>query len=416
MVFGARGSTPAADGAARVAELLRSHRYTDGLAFVTPGTPTNNTAGAPSGFNSLEHHYQTSPTADAPDFKAGDGSNRDIFARALGIDHALFAHVPGSAIPEQRDAYHMNTLLWKASLGYALEHLLEGPGSPSADAIRMGREHFASYVRGRGPLPAIRVGRQPYGLLPAISFDRWQPREGGPIDAPLHRFLLSARDIWRRGLATIPRVPLSDDPSSELVRVLAMTPEAVGFTTRRAARLAQVAVGTTPAPAATGSTRALDLAKRLGITWTPRAMRTLLAVQPPAGRIAGGIVQQLGDGDAAETLSESDPPTPNQLQLMAADGYRAIPTGSTTPATTPAQTLLQLLAQHAERHEYLGAAYRILAQRGAATAAERREPDLVDGNDPSPWSLLAKTITDQWRHQNARRPPRWAESVAARRA
>jgi hypothetical protein len=292
VVFGARGTTSANDGAARVAEVLRSHRYTDGLAFITQGTPTNNTADAASGFNSLEQLYQTSPTASAPSYTIGDGSNRDVFARSLGIDDVPFARVPGSASPEQRDAYHMNTLLWKAGLGYALDYLLEGPGAPSPDAIRLGREHFASFVRGRGPLPAIRVGRQPFGLLPAISFDRWKPREGGAIDVPLQRFLYAARDVWRTSLAAIPRVPLSADPSVELLRVLAMTPGAAGYRTRRAARLIQVATGATPSAAPTGSTRALELARRLGVTWTPRDIRTLVALQPPPARISGGIVQK----------------------------------------------------------------------------------------------------------------------------
>ena len=393
VVFGARGSTPAADGAARVTEILRAHRYTDGLAFVGQGTPTNNTAGAPSGFSSLEDHYRTSPTADPPGFEAGDGSNRDVFARALGVDDVLLARVPGAALPEQRDAYHMNTLLWKASLGYALDHLLEGPNSPSADAIQRGREHFASFVRGRGPLPVIRVGRQPYGVLPAISLDRWQPREGGAIDAPLQRAVLAARKVWRDGLAAIPRVPLSADPPAELVRVLAMTPVGVGLTTRRAARLAQMATGTTPPAAAVGSTGVLALARSLGVTWTPRAIRTMLAVQPAPSRITGGIVQKVVGDSATETLSETGPPTPNHLQAMAADGYRAVPDTGATATLPPAETLLQLIARHAERHEYLGAAWRILARRNAATAADRREPDLTDGSGASPWSLLSKTIT-----------------------
>jgi hypothetical protein len=391
LVFGARGTLAAADGAARIEDLLRAHRYTDGLSFVTQGTPTNNTAAASSGFDSLADQYQTSPTAAAPPYAAGDGSNRDVLARALGIDDAILARVAGSAAPEQRDAYHMNTLLWKAGLGYALEHLMEGPNAPSADDIRLGREHFSSYVRARGPLPAIRVGRQPFGLLPAISLDRWQPREGGAIDAPLHRFLVALREVWRRGLPSIPKVPLSDNPSAELVRVLAMTPGAVGYTTRRAARLAQIATGTR-APAATpGSSRALDLARSLGITWAPRAIRTIVSIRPGPGRITGGIVQKLEPGTAAETLSERDLPSPNHLGAMAADGYRVVTDAGTPPAPATSETLLQLLARQAERHEYLAAAYRILGRRNAVTPDERLEPDLT-GDGTSRWALLTRTI------------------------
>ena len=107
-------------------------------------------------------------------------------ARALGVDEAIFARLEQSTA-EQRDAYHMNVALWKATWGYFLEELIAGPGSPSDAAIRDGREHFSSYVRARGPLPALRIGRQPYGVLPAISLDRWKDLEGGAIDAAVVR-------------------------------------------------------------------------------------------------------------------------------------------------------------------------------------------------------------------------------------
>src|SRR5439155_26589712 len=41
-------SAGATDGARRLAALLDAHHYTDGLALVAPGTPTNNTASARS--------------------------------------------------------------------------------------------------------------------------------------------------------------------------------------------------------------------------------------------------------------------------------------------------------------------------------------------------------------------------------
>lgn len=392
LVFGARGSLDPGEGSERVSELMRAHRFTDGLAFISQATPTNNTADAPSSFNSLDPGYETSPTADSPSYTAGDGSNRDILARVLGIDAAVFAQVPGAAVPEQRDAYHMNTLLWKAGWGYALEHLLEGPGSPSADSIRLGREHFSSFVRARGPLPALRVGRQPYGLLPAISLDRWQPREGVAIDDPLRRFLVAARNVWREGLRHVPRVPLSSDPAADLLRVLAMAPGTVGFTTRRAARLAQVATGPPPPPNTTGDTGALGLARSLGVSWTPHAIRTMLAADPAPGRISGGLVQPLEADAAIETLSDSAPPTPNYLRSILASGHGAVRGSATAPPATNA--LLHLLARHAALHEYLGAAFRILARRNAVTPTARREPDLTDGGG-SPWALLDTRLADR---------------------
>ena len=43
-----------------------------------------------------------------------------------------------------------------------------------------------SYVSGRGPVPAVRVGRQPYGILPttALAVSRLDPRRGPPATRP----------------------------------------------------------------------------------------------------------------------------------------------------------------------------------------------------------------------------------------
>ena len=35
-------------------------------------------------------------------------------------------------------------------------------------------DHFTSFVRSRGPLPVLRVGRQPYGILPVTPTDLWR--------------------------------------------------------------------------------------------------------------------------------------------------------------------------------------------------------------------------------------------------
>src|SRR5205085_2943232 len=45
----------------------------------------------------------------------------------------------------------------------------------ATDEIETTRRFFTNYVSGRGPLPAVRVGRQPYGILPAMAFSRYAP-------------------------------------------------------------------------------------------------------------------------------------------------------------------------------------------------------------------------------------------------
>ena len=65
----------------------------------------------------------------------------------------------------------MRTALWPATWGYMLEHLVGGLGD---EAIAEARAHFIEHVTDAGPLPTLRLGRQPYGVLPVTSLERWK--------------------------------------------------------------------------------------------------------------------------------------------------------------------------------------------------------------------------------------------------
>jgi len=91
--------------------LLDAHHYTDGLAFLLNGTPSNNTADAPSGFSTLDPGQQESYSAEraGTDFTPGDGSNAEVLAAAFGLTGPNARAVAGLAngsVTEQRDAMH----------------------------------------------------------------------------------------------------------------------------------------------------------------------------------------------------------------------------------------------------------------------------------------------------------------------
>ena len=64
------------DSTTRLTELFNAHHYTNGLSFIKPGTPSNNTAETPSGFSSEDPGHETSYQAEriASAFQRGDGS------------------------------------------------------------------------------------------------------------------------------------------------------------------------------------------------------------------------------------------------------------------------------------------------------------------------------------------------------
>jgi hypothetical protein len=231
LVLGVCNLAPDA-GAQAVTRLLDAHRYTRGLALVPQGTRTNNTerrsAGYPptddddDGHFSVEWDRRRAARRSPP----GDGTDGYYFTRALGLAPAVLAGLEGVEGTEQQSAEAMNRALWPATVGYFVEQILSPLVSPQD--VKGLQEHFAKFVRGRGPLPAFRVGRVPYGILPVSSLSRWECPDDKLLRA-LRNLLLDARRVLRLG-------PLRDDeygnlphagwrpnaPAQELVEMLSL--------------------------------------------------------------------------------------------------------------------------------------------------------------------------------------------------
>lgn len=236
LVFGVKASLTAEASVTRVEELLAGHHYSDGLAFVAPGTPTNNTSEADSGFRSRGDLADVSYAAErgAPLVTAGDDSDADVLARALGISTDVFAHVPGADGVSGRDARAMNAALWPATWRYFLEQMMADTFEEAG--IERGRAHFVELVRPGGPFASVRTGRQPYGILPVTSLDAYVPgpaRDGeihthvvasshAPpgIDAPLAQFLIRLRERWRASTSQAPRLGRTGELDQDLADVL----------------------------------------------------------------------------------------------------------------------------------------------------------------------------------------------------
>ncbi|MGI8457661.1 MAG: hypothetical protein ACR2LI_06080 [Propionibacteriaceae bacterium] len=207
VVYGVRASLDAEAGAARLETLLRSHRFSDGAEFLPQGTPTNNTDTAAPAWS---RRTPLGPPSLTPTATLPAGSNAAVTAAALGVDPALIATLAGAVDQEQTRASAFATALWSTTWGDAIEMLTpEGRAegrldSPSLDAVR---DHWVDHVRGRGPLPALRIGRQPYGLLPIVVTDRsFAPRRGDVPETRLVPFLRDHRWMWEDAVQAVPTV------------------------------------------------------------------------------------------------------------------------------------------------------------------------------------------------------------------
>jgi len=394
VVLGVKASLNPTASAQRLSELFDAHHYTRGASFVPLGTPTNNTSDAPSGYRRERTHEQSyAVERGASLFEPADGSNGALAAQALGIEPAVFAHLEHAGDEEQEGCRHMNTALWSATWGYFLEQMLaEDAETFSDEGLQHGRRHFIEYVRARGPLPPLRIGNQPYGLLPVTSLDGWKPLEQSQLDVKIVKFLQVLRDVWRRSLAAVPHVGRPGDPDVNLLEILGMEPTSSSYSAR--SYLGSGYIGKLwsllgRAPDALWWKRQKAMAevavKTLGLSWSPRLAQGLFA--PRAYPLPFPLVQPDAGPDAK--LS------PNYIDWLLQQGYQVV--RAEAGAEDRPKTLLYLLLRHALLLESAAAAFRLHLAQGLVSRADRFEPELVDmqrdGETRTVWDLIGGRIS-----------------------
>jgi len=412
LVLGLQLSLPGADGPAALQELLAHHLWSRSGFFLLPqGTPAHNAAGASAG---------KSPEDDA-DASFDDRRDRPLFttvgdplqkrdgqwlADYLGLDPAFMAGVHGSDGKDQMHARAMQTALWPATLGYWMDTLFTPkPATASIfpDAvIDQTRDFFCGHVRGRGALPAIRIGGQPYGILPVTAFSRiqWfepQRRLGSAAASSaylgaLYRLLRQVDADWAAMSQQAAWVGKAGDPHQTLLDIVGLMPSSVEYYSRNAESLEQL----------------FNMFNRfaLGPAWITALVNLDLQA------LAVALLQRLGYSGAAQpdllshfflsdnplistviddrALSETDPVrayTPdkrNYLQWLvdaAGQSLDALRQESGFTDGRSPQALLYLMLRHALMLGYYGCGYNFHRSAGFLTAPEllamRSEPTFV---------------------------------------
>ena len=192
VAMGTRSSQGAAAGADELEDLLTGHRFTDGLGLLAQGTPTNNSDGARSPYR--PRRTPVAPAADVDPARAD--SDTSAAAGVLGLDAQVLTGLLGHGSGEQSLARDVNTALWPAGWGEYLTRLQKNDVPGLSDAQReSARRLFRGHVRGRGPVPALHVGAQPYGVLPVSDLHAWEPQAGETTEG-VHRVVERLLDRW----------------------------------------------------------------------------------------------------------------------------------------------------------------------------------------------------------------------------
>ena len=302
----------AAEASERLRDTLMGHAFGSGLAFLSPGTPTNNTPESRSAWSS----HRDSERPRLKRLKAESDAAR--LARAIGLPKPGFlGDCPGARRMTEHAVAGLTLLSWGA-LGQGAVNAGQGVDLKTGaelpfdrKAWRDVREHLIGNVRGRGPLPTIRIGNQPYGVLPATSLDEWVPGETeGPTES-IAAWLLRLRRHWRTALASgwIPRVGDAALADRAAVAVLSRLPTTVDLAVRRlrspAATMSKVRAGSRPA----GTLEVSGVAAGANLRWTvPTELIATLSSTGEASKADYSLVGARLDPkpeDYAEVLSAS---------------------------------------------------------------------------------------------------------------
>ncbi|MEW6734623.1 MAG: TM1812 family CRISPR-associated protein [Acidobacteriota bacterium] len=400
IVLGVKASLNAVESAKRLEQLFEAHRYTDGLDFIQQGTPTNNTEDLPAGYTSREPDQEIIYNMELvkPIIPLSDNSDGSLCAKALGIDLAILARTKHTDSTTQLDARNMNTALWSATWGYFLSQMMAETFSP-AD-ISYGRRHFIDYVRAAGPLPALRIGRQPYGILPVTSLDRWTSLEGSNTDTAIVTFLRSLRNVWRRAVEQVPCITDSDDAGQVLLQILSQQATSSSYQIRSVlganylnsiwSFLGQdLTEGWWQHFVSMSST----ILKTLAVQWQPRLARASFA--PEALPLPGALVRT---GIATEMDNLGRTIDSNYILWLCSPGTSLEDIRNEKWPGGKPNALLYLLLRHATLLEYANASFNIMLERKMVTIADRLEPELIDiqsqKSTATVWRQLSRSIVD----------------------
>jgi len=402
LVMGVKASLDGAESAKRIGELLDAHHYTDGLAFLRHGTPSNNTADAPAGFSSRDagqmESYLAQQSTNA--FRPGDGSNGDALTRALGLSAngtKPLANLLHNTASEQVDERQMNTALWAATWGYFLSNMIGREENHLTDEdLNWTRAHFINHVRGAGPLPALRIGKQPYGILPVTSLDNWLPKAGQEAqhgrDLFLKDLLVKLRDkVWRPNVQETPRLGRQADPDSDMAEIMGSDGLSSSYNMRNVMGRQYLQhlwwfLGAEMENAGWWRNQeqlTTALLRNLGVNWNPRLAH---------GAYSDHFFQLKVPLAQPGEFSETAPLAPNYIGLLLdTKSLKELRT-----ETAPPVSLLYALLRHSMLLEYANAASRILFNNGMPQPVLFKDQELIDiSPDPNPtptwsWQLEQK--------------------------
>ncbi len=226
LIVGLEWTKDATQSASELAELLAAQRDSEGLGFIPLGTPTNNTEVAASGYSRAEES-DPPPTPSENALLPKEKDALQLLTSAFGLpENALTAEgIQNAHLAEQRTALHMLNALWRSTFGHYLMELWNPAGSDEAKrnlktpTLYALRHYAVAYLRPAGALPLLRIGKQPYGILPVVG--KAYSGADSKLESGISKVLGVLRPLW--DIAVQQKVPLLKDGNLDKAKDILQT-------------------------------------------------------------------------------------------------------------------------------------------------------------------------------------------------
>ncbi|MEM7039758.1 MAG: hypothetical protein AAF570_22485, partial [Bacteroidota bacterium] len=225
------------DKTAKVQELLDQHRYTRGLSIIPHGTPTNNTDESDAGYLEKSGSVDELFKAERENLLYQDTDNvlarkdGQWLAEALGLDGEMIGHLMHADGQDIVESLHMNRAMWPGTLRFYLENMMYP--TLDEDSVNNTGAFFARFVSGRGMVPSIRVGDQPYSILTTSNFEEWNiPAIGHDFQVGLVVFFLKEMyNSWKRLSENVTSIGFENitETDEALLEVMGLNASSVAF-------------------------------------------------------------------------------------------------------------------------------------------------------------------------------------------
>jgi hypothetical protein len=203
------------------ATLFTDHRDAGILGVLPLGTSTNSVDGEPAADLARDPETWRLLVTDPPVQPGTEAVSLALTGTLGGI-----SLLPGGEVDDRPVNQALVAALWPTLWGHAVKDVW----GLSDDAFAIGLWAIDNLVP-EGPVPPVRVGDQPYGILPVTSLGRWQPEpDDPPVEAALGSMTSKLRAAWARAAEGAGTSVGAD--TDRLLGLLGRVPNSRGFAWR----------------------------------------------------------------------------------------------------------------------------------------------------------------------------------------